>query len=397
MKRVYITGLGIISPLGHGLKTNHQHLQNGQTGIGQAEHLHSKFAESFAFGEVKNSTAELRQQMPCKATSLTRTDLLAHTALEEAIDDAGLAGNHLATFRTSLVSATTVGGMYNMEDLYKDANKEGNGSPFHRFYSQGSHTQSLVNRFRIKGITQTVNTACSASANAIMMGTRLIRSKRADRAIVGGVDSLAKFAVNGFNALQILSPERCKPFDEQRAGLNLGEGAAYLILESEDVLAGKEAYAEILGYGNTNDAFHPSTLSEEAVGVTKAMEQALASADLDAKSISYVNTHGTATENNDRVEANGMAATFNEKIPSYNSTKSYTGHTLAAAGAIEGVYTILSMNNRELYPNLNCDQPITSCHEPPVRTYQGDQEIRYAMSNSFGFAGNCTSLIFGKA
>jgi 3-oxoacyl-(acyl-carrier-protein) synthase len=229
-----------------------------------------------------------------------------------------------------------------------------------------------------------------------MMGARMIRSGRCKRAIVGGVDSLAKFAVNGFNALQILSDKMCKPFDENRNGLNLGEGAAYLVLENEKHCNGKEPYAEVLGYGNTNDAFHPSTLSEDAIGVTQAMEKALQSADLHGTAIDYINTHGTATENNDKVEALGMQKVFGDNLPAYSSTKSYTGHTLAAAGAVEAVFTVLGMQHGEIYPNLNCHHPTSTLEVPPVRSYRQGEEINCAMSNSFGFAGNCTSLIFGK-
>lgn len=396
MTRVYITGMGIISPLGHDKHSNHKHLQSGQSGIRTAQHLNSRFASELLFGEVEASTNQLHNDLPFTTDELTRTDLLAHTALEEAIHDADLSPDYLSTFSTSLMSSTTVGGMYNMEELYNDAKNMDSGSPYHRSYSHGSHTQSLAKRHGIKGITSTLNTACSASANAIMMGARMIRSGRCQRALVGGVDSLAKFAVNGFNALQILTEGPCKPFDEKRDGLNLGEGAAYLVLESEKQALAKEPYAEVLGYGNTNDAFHPSTLSDDAIGVTQAMQKALQSANLTSASIDYVNTHGTATPNNDQVEAVGMQKVFGDNMPTYNSTKSYTGHTLAAAGAIEAVFTILSIQNEEIYPNLNCDQPISSLKVPPVRTYRPDAEIKVAMSNSFGFAGNCTSLIVGK-
>ncbi len=397
MTRVYITGLGIISPLGQGKHANHQHLRRGQSGIGTPQHLNSRFANELLFGEVPTSTDQLHESLPFATRGLTRTDLLAHKALEEAISNAGLTEDKLSSSSSSLISSTTVGGMYNMEELYNDAKNIGEASVYHRSYSQGSHTQSLAKRYGIKGVTCTINTACSASANAIMMGARMIRSGRCKRAIVGGVDSLAKFAVNGFNALQILSDTMCKPFDENRNGLNLGEGAAYLVLEGGEHCTGKTPYAEVLGYGNTNDAFHPSTLSEDAIGVTQAMEKALQSAHLSPSAIDYVNTHGTATENNDKVEALGMQKVFADNLPFYNSTKSFTGHTLAAAGAVEAVFTVLGMQYGEIYPNLNCDHPISSLHVAPVRSYKQEEKINCAMSNSFGFAGNCTSLVLGKA
>jgi 3-oxoacyl-(acyl-carrier-protein) synthase len=173
-----------------------------------------------------------------------------------------------------------------------------------------------------------------------MLGARLIKSGRARRAIVGGVDSLAKYTVNGFNSLKILSDAPCKPFDEDRDGLNLGEGAAYLVLEAENVVGDKKIYAEVAGYGNANDAHHPSAMSDEATGAIRSMREAVESAGIGFDLIGYINAHGTGTQNNDGVELTGMAALF-EKIPPFNSTKSYTGHTLGAAGAIEAVYSIL--------------------------------------------------------
>lgn len=227
------------------------------------------------------------------------------------------------------------------------------------------------------------------------MGARLIKSGRATRAIVGGTDALGKFTINGFNALQIMSKKPCKPFDKDRDGLTLGEGAAYLILESEEVVGNKNLYAEILGYGNCNDAFHPSSLSEEAFGVVDAMTKALKSASLSPQNIDYINAHGTATENNDSTELTGIKKIFGN-YPPFNSTKSYTGHTLAASGAIETIFSIFSLLYQELYPSLNFQKPILPFNQTPIQNYQQQQNMNYIMTNSFGFAGNCSSLIIGK-
>jgi len=192
-----------------------------------------------------------------------------------------------------------------------------------------------------------------------------------------------------------LSKNPCKPFDKYRDGLTLGEGAAYLILESEEVVGKKNLYAEILGYGNSNDAFHPSSLSEEAFGVVAAMNKALKRATLSPQKINYINTHGTATENNDTTELTGIKKIFGN-YPAFNSTKSYTGHTLAASGAIETVFSIFSLQQQELYPSLNFETPISPFNQLPILKYQQHQNINYVMTNSFGFAGNCSSLIIGK-
>ena len=247
----------------------------------------------------------------------------------------------------------------------------------------------------MKGIINTINTACSSSANAIMYGARLFKAGLAKRAIVGGADSLAKFTINGFNALHILSPERCAPFDENRKGLNLGEGAAFLILEKEEDIKNKKVYAEVKGYCNSNDAYHPSSLSDQGDGPYLAMQGALLSAAMDSREIDFINAHGTGTENNDEVESIAICRLFDQP-PVFASTKSNIGHTLGAAGAIEAVYSILNITQQELYAGLNFKDPIASTGLVPVQEFQ-KKSLKHVMSNSFGFGGNCTSLIFSQA
>ena len=220
-----------------------------------------------------------------------------------------------------------------------------------------------------------------------------VKSGRLKRVIVGGTDALAKFTVNGFNSLMILSDEACRPFDKDRKGLNLGEGAGYLVLEAESNCLNKKKYAEIKGYGNSNDAHHPSATSPEANGPRKAMTRAIENANVRPSEIEYINAHGTGTVNNDETELFAFKEVFG-KIPPYNSTKSYTGHTLAASGAIESILSILSMQENELYPSLNCTSPIGPT---PINKIIDRIHLNIIMSNSFGFGGNCTSLIFQKA
>jgi 3-oxoacyl-(acyl-carrier-protein) synthase len=183
--------------------------------------------------------------------------------------------------------------MVETEAIHGDANLNTEPSEFVNSYRSGSHTLAIAEEFGMKGYTDTINTACSSSANAIMLGARLIRSGRAKRAIVGGVDSLSQYTVNGFNALQIFSDEMTQPFDEHRKGLNLGEGAAYLVLEREEDTQGKTIYGEVRGFGNANDAYHPSSMSPDAVGVRGAIEGALKTANLRPSDIDHINAHGT--------------------------------------------------------------------------------------------------------
>ncbi|MEP7255745.1 MAG: beta-ketoacyl-[acyl-carrier-protein] synthase family protein [Ferruginibacter sp.] len=396
MSRIFVTGMGVISAIGNSVAENRLALAEGRCGIhNELDLFPSKYAGILPFGQIKISTESLLQNFKITEPGVTRTTLLALHAFDEAIQDGQLSPSEISSFDTALVGASTVGGMCLTDELYADANKNTNGSPYTSSYDCASVTMYLQRRYKMNGIINTINTACSSSANAIMYGAMLIKNGFAKRAIVGGVDSLAKYTINGFHALHILSPEKCTPFDENRKGLNLGEGAAFLVLEKEEDIAGKKVYAELSGYCNANDAYHPSSLSEQGDGPYFAMQGALQSAKLSANQIDFINAHGTGTENNDEVESKALIRLF-KKPPAFASSKGNVGHTLGAAGAIEAVYSILNLMHQEVYPNLNFKQPIASTGLVPVQSYQ-QIPLRHIMSNSFGFGGNCSSLIFSKA
>ena len=398
MSKVYVTGMGVISALGVGVKQNYEALQNGVSGIGKAQHLDSKYIEEKPFAEVELSNQNLRDILKIpNGETLSRTDMFAMMAFSEAIEDAGLTTHEISDKQTAFITASTVGGMCHTNELYSDAaGKTENPSGYQGHYSTQAHSKVIAQEFGIKGIISTFNTACSSSANAIMFGARLIKYGRANRVIVGGVDSLGKFTVNGFNSLGILSNEPCKPFDEYRDGLTLGEGAAYLVLESETETKGKFILSEVSGYGNANDAFHASAISEETIGPTKAMRIALKSAKLKPQDIGFINAHGTGTVNNDRSELKAFHNIF-KTIPPFISTKPYTGHTLGAAGAIEAVFSILSLLEDKIYASKNFKEPIKEFAILPNTRLKTNIDLKHVMSNSFGFAGNCSSLIFSKA
>ena len=397
MSRVVVTGIGVISAIGNNVSQNHQSLKSGKTGIGKSQFLDSRYADNLLFGEVKLSNQELKELVGLEATSnFNRTELLALKAFQEAIDSAGLTKKELKSFETAFLSGTTVGGMVEMEAIHADANTNIEPSPFVNSYRSGAHTERMAEHFGLRGYTDTMNTACSSSANSIMLGARLLKAGKAKRAIVGGVDSLAKYTVNGFNSLQIFSDEVTRPFDANRKGLNLGEGAAYLVLELEDATTCRNnAIGEVRGYGNSNDAYHPSSMSPEAIGVRGAINGALETAGLNPDDIDHVNAHGTGTGNNDYTEVHGMRQIFGE-VPPYVSTKSYTGHTLAAAGAIEAVYSLLSIKYQEIYPTLNWQTPMPEFDSKPQTEFKGNMEVQHVLSNSFGFGGNCSSVIYSK-
>ena len=345
--------------------------------------------------EIKISTEALKEKLNAFEPGITRTTLLALHAIKETIADSRLTNEQVSSFDTALIGASTVGGMCLTDEMQRDAQKDTPGSEYLASYDYGSTCMYLQKRYSLNGPVNTINTACSSSANAIMFGARLIRSGKVSRAIVGGVDSLAKFTINGFNSLHILSPDLCTPFDEERKGLNLGEGAAFLVLEKEEDATGKKIYASVSGYANANDAYHASSLSEEGSGPYKAMSDALVSAKLDPAQIDFINAHGTGTENNDKVESIAMLRLFG-KVPAFASTKANIGHTLGASGALEALYCILNLVEQELYPGINFKNPIPETGLEPIRMYQ-KTALTHIMSNSFGFGGNCSSLIFSKA
>ncbi len=397
MKRgVAITGMGIISALGSSVTTNFQSLLNGKSGIGNISHIKTQHAKNIKVGEVSKTNQELLDDLNLgKNGYYTRTALLGITAAREAVADAGILD--IDKFTTGLISATSVGGMDTTEIHYNDLLNDKKKQPYIKTHHCGDSTQKIADYLGIKDYVTTISTACSSAANAIMMGARMIRSGKLDRVVVGGTDSLSKFTINGFNTLLILSDEVCKPFDKNRKGLNLGEGAAYLVLESDRVVAGKnkKVLAYVSGYANANDAFHQTASSENGEGAFLAMSGAIEVAGLNDSEISYVNVHGTATPNNDLSESRALLRIFGKELPPFSSTKAYTGHTLAAAGSLEAVFSVLAIQNSLVFPNLNFTTAIESeklIPETEIREFA----INHVLSNSFGFGGNCTSLIFSK-
>lgn len=392
MSRILVTGIGIISAIGKDANENRTALINKVCGISNLSLFNTHYAGLRPCGEIKIETEQLKNQLNAFERGVTRSSLLALYAFNQAIADAGLSLQQLQEPHTALVGASTVGGMCLTDELYHDANTKEGGSEYLASYDNASVDLYLQERYSIGGVVNTINTACSSSANAIMYGARLIKRGYAKRAIVGGTDSLAKFTINGFNALHILSPDHCAPFDRDRKGLNLGEAAAFLVLERDEDVKGRKAYGALTGYGNSNDAYHASSLSDAGDGPYLAMQQALSVAGINASSISFINAHGTATENNDMVESEAMLRLFKE-VPPFASTKGNTGHTLGAAGAVESVYSLLNLYHQEVYPALNFNNPIEDKGLSPVLEYK-KTNLQHIMSNSFGFGGNCSSLVF---
>lgn len=394
--RVFITGYGIITSIGNNVDENLQSLVNQRHGYGDIEFLNTVHSHDLRCCEIKLADDELRTIGSAKGDSLTRTTLIGLVALREAINNAGLTASDLR--KAGLLSSTTTGGIREFERDFNNIvaiDRRGEFEQFSDTAIPGDHTERLAGQVGIHNYVATLSTACSSSANTIMQGAALIRSGRLDCVICGGSEALSKFTINGFNALMILDHEHCRPFDETRSGLNLGEGAAYVVLESASRVERlrKKPLAILAGAGNANDAHHLTASSPEGTGALKAMRLALSHAGIDASEVSYVNAHGTATENNDLSEGTGLKRLFADNIPPFSSTKPYTGHTLAAAGTIEAVFSILALHNNMVWPSLNFKKPIPELGIKPATQLIRNLSMRNVLSNSFGFGGNTSSLL----
>ena len=395
-KGVAITGMGIISSIGNTVEENYQSLINKTPGISRIESIDTIHRDEIKVGEIKTSNQEFIQQLGLpKSNNYSRTALLAEIAVLEAVKNARI--DDMKSCKTGLISATSVAGMDMTEKYYYSLFDETQNRKYITAHPAGDATTKIANRLGITDFVTTISTACSSSANAIMLGARMIIAGKLDRVIVGGADCLSKFTINGFKTLMILSDDNCKPFDADRTGLNLGEAAAFLVLESDEQVKkeNKNVLGYVSGYANANDAFHQTASSENGEGATLAMKKALKIANLSATEIDYINAHGTATNNNDASESAAIKRVFGGEVPSLSSTKAYTGHTLAAAAAIEAVYSILALQHNKVFPNLNFKNVIPETNIVPV-TEVLNTNLNHVLSNSFGFGGNCSTLIFSK-
>lgn len=390
---VRITGIGIVSAIGLTVAENLQSLRESRSGIGPVQVLEE--AEGLLVGEVKMSNEALQNELQTGSKAISRTSLLGLKAAKEAWGGS----KHMQDIRTGIISATSVGGMDRTEDFYK-AYLAGANPDYQilKTHDSGNTTERIAAELGISGYINTLSTACSSGANAIMLGARLLLSGKLDRVLVGGSDALTKFTVNGFRSLMIYDGQWCRPFDETRSGLNLGEGAAFLLLENEKSIgiSGNKTIGYVSGWANAADAYHQTASSPEGKGATLAITNALEKSGIGLEGISYINAHGTGTKNNDLSESVALKNVFGVNIPPFSSTKPFTGHTLAAAGAIEAVFSILAIQHNLIFPNLNFRTPISETGLEPAVSMQTESPIEAVLSNSFGFGGNNSSLVFSS-
>ena len=393
---IAITGLGIICAIGNNSQQVLDSLVNRKTGVGMMKYLQSCHTE-LPVGEVKLSDDELKTLLGLPVESLySRTTLLGAVAVKQAMADAGLSADMLAEKKVVLISGTTVGGMDVTERILADMREvlqtpnANRSTPidYVKRHDCGSTTNEIAQICGLDCEVSTISTACSSAINSIIVGCEMLRSGEADLVIAGGSEALSKFHLNGFNTLHILDTEVCRPFDVTRVGLNLGEGAAFVVLQKDK--ANGKAY--IGGYGNKCDAFHQTASSNDGEGAYLAICEALESSGIDKSQIDYINAHGTGTPNNDPSESVALKRIFGDDMPLVSSTKGFTGHTTSASGSIETVICVLAMQNNFVPVSYGFSHMDEACIHP----FEGDDKqhrMDYVICNSFGFGGNDSSLL----
>lgn len=394
-KPLYIIGMGINSAIGLNAEETRLSLRNSHSGIGRMTLLESAHKD-LPVGEVPLSNEALRQRLHIPADeAITRSALLGIMAVREALRSAGVSPKEVPM---AFVNGTTVGGMDCSEQYYLDFLNNDSRNEFIALHDVGACTRQIAEHIGPFVYQASTSTACSSAANAIIHAARMLECGEVEMAVAGGTECLTKFHLNGFNSLLILDNAPCRPFCKTRAGLNLGEGAAYVVLETPEAAQrhSHQPLAILTGYGNACDAFHQTATSETADGPYLAMRKALEKGGLTAQDIDYVNAHGTATPDNDRSELTAMHRLFGATLPPFSSTKAFTGHTTSASGSIEAAICILALRGGFIPANLNWQEAIDA-ESVPVTSLQTGCQLRHVLCNSFGFGGNDASLLISAA
>ena len=389
---IQVTAYTLTNALGVGIDASWQALQSHQSGLRPCDFEDVDL--STWIGRVDGIEA---QPLPEALSRFEcRNNRLAHFALQadgfrervnEAIEQYGAE-------RVGLFLGTSTSGIGASEEAYR--RRDENGELPASFRPVTTHiiyslTDFVRNYLQLKGVALTISTACSSSAKVFAAAQRYLDAGLCDAALVGGVDTLCLTTLYGFNSLDLVSPDRCKPWDATRNGINIGEAAGFALLEREKP-DGEGCL--LLGYGESSDAYHMSTPHPEGLGAALAMQQALSEAGIAADAVGYINLHGTATPANDAAEDAAVMKVFDGATPC-SSTKGWTGHTLGAAGVIEAIFTLMTLEKGFLPRSLNTEQR-DGALSANVLMESAQQEIAYAMSNSFGFGGNNCSLLFGR-
>ena len=409
-RRVVVTGLGTINPLGNNVQDTWKNLVNGVSGIDSITSFDtSNLPVTFA-GEVKNFDAN-EYMGKQHARKLDRSGHLSIYATEEALKDARLDNQERLGPNVGIVFGTGIGGIGATEDAVRTFDERGPSRVNPLAITQlmpNSSTGQVAIKFGIEGPSVTITTACAASANAVGEAKNMIENGIVDIVVTGGTESgTTPMTIAAFAQIRALSTqndnpkEACKPFDKNRDGFVMGEGSTVLILESEESAKSRNAeiYAYIDGYGSTTDAYHITAPAEGGAGAVKAMEKAIEDAGITASDIDYINAHGTSTPANDKNETEAIKTVLGEEASEVviSSTKSMTGHLLGGGGAFESMASILSIKHSKVPPTINLNDPDEECDLNYTPNDAVDLEINTAMSNSFGFGGHNAVLVFKKS
>lgn len=405
-RRVVITGIGLVTPLGIGIEENWQALVEGRSGIGPITRFDaSDYVTKFA-GEVKNFNPE--DFVPKKdVRKLDIFLLFALAASRMASEDARLTISDQESPRAGVIMGCGLGGLTTIESGFKTLLELGprKVGPFFIPSIIGNMAPGLMSiRHNAKGPNLSIQTACAAGTHAIGIAFHMIRDGMIDVALTGGVEAVVTpTGVAGFNAMKALStrndaPEKAsRPFDKERDGFVLSEGAAVLVLETLDraLERGAQVYAEVVGFGLTGDAYHMTAPAPEGDGAARCMEMALADAGLRPEDIDYINAHGTSTDLNDKFETMAIKRVFGQHAYklAVSSTKSMTGHLLGAAGGVEAAYTALTIQRGIIPPTINYEYPDPDCDLDYVPNVARKATVRNALSNSFGFGGTNATIV----
>ena len=399
--RLAVTGAGIICSIGRNKDEVWTSIRESRSGIRKLTRFPG---ETFPTDLAAEVDAVIAPKLPIgrgEARRLSRSDLLAVIAASEAIAEANGAGaaRPLSMDRAIVSSGTSTGGLLEGEDYYFTRLVRGRRrAPASRVLQQPTSgpSDAVARVFNAAGGVISNATACASAGAAIGMAADYLRSRHADVAIAGGSDALCRLTYSGFNVLQAVDPEPCSPFGASRKGINLGEGAAYIVLERWDdaVARGARILAELCGYGATCDAHHPTAPHEDGRGAEAAMRAAIAESGVCA--VDYVNAHGTGTLLNDSAETRAIAAAVGPKVP-VSSTKSFFGHTLGASGAVEAVITVLALMHQLAPPTLRLDKAADDCPLDYIPHTPRPLTMTNALSNTFGFGGSNVSLLFRRA
>ncbi|WP_421899929.1 beta-ketoacyl-[acyl-carrier-protein] synthase family protein [Maridesulfovibrio sp.] len=358
------------------------------------------FASGFSYDQPMHSPVFAVPQEWLKKEKqtppLTETMQLLFPAVDEALAQAALTPQKLSGLKVGSCIGSSTGASLNFKSFYQQW-REGKEADLEviESYLNCNPAAALAERYSLNGPVQTVTNACSSGTDAIGIAASWIRQGLCDLVIAGGADALSGISYTGFSRLMITSPEKCRPFDKDRQGLNLGEGAAVLVLASEKAMQelGLTSMAEVMGYGTCCDAHHLTAPHPEGTGLKQAINDALERSGISTDEIGFINVHGTGTENNDRIEGQ----TISELFPAtpFTGTKGFTGHTLGAAGAIEAVMTVISLQKGMLVPTSGFHEAAADSAAIPV-TERTEVAAEYALSDSLAFGGNNSALVFKK-